>query len=269
MPQTIQSHNLKAATLWESAGTSYDEISRGIADAIEHCVVRLDPKHGESILDVATGTGWTARRLAERGALVVGVDFGAALIEAAREITGRHGLNIEYRVEDAESLPFEDRRFDAVVSTFGVMFASRPEAVAAELSRVCRPGGRLALAAWTPQSSVVKMFAIVRGYMPPMPSPPPPSPFAWGLPERVRELLGDAFDLRFEHGVSFYREPSAESAWDTFVAGYGPVKSLAVSLDDEQRTKFRAQFINLHKEFATELGITMPREYLIAVGTRR
>jgi len=260
--------NQKTAAVWESGGTSYDEISRSIADAIEHCVVRLDPKRGESILDVATGTGWTARRLAERGALVVGVDFGAALIKAAREITGRHGLNVEYRVEDAESLPFEDRRFDAVVSTFGVMFASRPEVVAAELSRVCRPGGRLALAAWTPESSVVSMFTIVRGFMPAPPSPTP-SPFAWGLPKRVQELLGDTFALRFEQGVSFYREPSAESAWDTFVAGYGPIKSLAASLDEEQRSELRAQFVSLHQEFATELGITMPREYLLAVGTRR
>lgn len=264
----IGSHNEKAAASWAAAGASYDEISRGISDAIEHCAVRLNPAPGEAILDVATGTGWTARRLAEREARVVGVDFASALVEAAREIAIRRHLDIEFRVEDAESLSFEDARFDAVVSTFGVMFASRPESVATELARVCRPGGRLALAAWTPESSVASMFAVVRAFMP-SPSSGAASPFAWGRRERMRELLGDAFDLRFEDGVSFYREPDAQRAWSTFVNSYGPIRSLAAALDDERRAAFRTEFIALHERHATELGIAVPREYLLAVGTRR
>lgn len=265
---TVGSHNEKAASSWGAAGASYDEISRGISDAIEHCVVRLKPVPGEAILDVATGTGWTARQLAERGARVIGVDFAGSLVEAARDIAMRRHLDIEFRVEDAESLSFHDAHFDAVVSTFGVMFASRPENVAAELARVCRPGGRLALVAWTPESTVASMFGVVRGFMPAPPSGAV-SPFAWGRRERMRELLGDAFDLRFEDGVSFYREPDAQSAWNTFVNSYGPIRSLAATLGDERGATFRKDFIALHERYATELGITMPREYLLAIGTRR
>jgi hypothetical protein len=104
--------------------------------------------------------------------------------------------------------------------------------------------------------------------MPPPPSPPPPSPFEWGRVERIRELLGSAFELRFEQGISYYREPSAEAAWATFSTGYGPTRSLAASLDSERRDAFREDFIRFHAGFATELGICVPREYWLTVGIR-
>ena len=265
----IQPHNAKPASVWSSGGARYDQISRGIADSIEHCVLRLNPQPSERVLDLATGTGWTSRLVAARGARVIGADIADDLIAAARERAQMEGLGIEYRLGDAENLPFEDGEFDGVISTCGIMFASRPEAAAAEIARVTRKGGRIALTTWLPDSNLFKMFLVMKPYMPPPPNPAPPSPFEWGKAERVRELLGNAFDLRFERGTSFYREPSGEAAWNTFSTSYGPTKSLATNLDEGRRAELRRDFIAFHDGFPTELGICVPREYLLTVGIRR
>jgi SAM-dependent methyltransferase len=264
----IQPHNARAATVWSSGGRAYDQISRGIADAIEHCVLRLDPQPGERVLDLSTGTGWTSRLVARRGAAVVGADIATDLLDTARTIAHNERLPIEYEVGDAEALPFADESFDAVISTFGVMFASRPDAAAAELARVCRRGGRIALATWTADGNVFEMFKVMRPYMT-VPNPAPPSPFEWGRPGRVRELLGDAFSLRFEQGVSYYREPSADAAWRTFSTGYGPTRMLAESLDVNRREALRADFTAFHAGYKTELGVCVPRTYLVTIGERR
>ncbi len=265
----IQAHNEKPASVWNSGGGRYDEISRGIADSIEHCVLRLDPKPGEKVLDLATGTGWSSRLVARRGAQVTGADISSELIAFAAERAKAEGLNITYQVGDAEKLPFADSEFDAVISTCGVMFASRPEAAAAELARVCRKGGRMALTTWLSDSNLFKMFMVMKPYMPPPPRPAPPSPFEWGRTERITELLAKDFDLAFEKGVSFYREPSAEAAWETFSNGYGPTKALAASLDEDRRAELRYDFIAFHAQFPTPLGICVPREYWVTRGIRR
>src|SRR4051812_3314895 len=135
---TIEPHNERPAKVWSSGGSNYDAVSRGIADSIEHCVLRLNPQRNERILDLATGTGWTSRVVARRGAVVTGVDIATALLEAAERQAAAEQLPIRYVEGDAERLPFEDASFDAIVSTYGVMFASRPEAAAKELARVCR-----------------------------------------------------------------------------------------------------------------------------------
>lgn len=266
---TVQPHNQKPAAIWSSGGRNYDQISRGIADSIEHCVLRLAPQPGERILDLATGTGWTSRLVARRGASVVGADIASELLEAARVNAQQEGLDIQYQLADAESLPFDNGQFDAVISTCGVMFASRQEAAAAELARVVRRGGRVALTTWLPDSNVFKMFQVMKAYMPPPPTPAPHSPFEWGSTERVRELLGAAFDLKFEKGISYYREASAQAAWDTFSSSYGPTKSLAATLDDERRAQLQRDFIDFHAQFATELGICVPREYLLTLGVKK
>jgi SAM-dependent methyltransferase len=265
---TIETHNERPAAVWSAGGSRYNNISRGIADSIEHCVLRLNPRAGERILDLATGTGWTSRVVAQRGAVVTGADIAVDLLEAARANAQAAKLPIDYQIGDAEKLPFEDASFDAVISTCGVMFASRPQAAARELARVCRPGGRIALTTWVSDGNLFKMFQVMKRYMPPPPSPAPPSPFEWGNPDRVRDLLGPAFDVRFERGVSYYREPSAEAAWETFSTGYGPTKTLADSLDADRREAFRADFIAFHAGFPTPLGICVPREYWLTVGHR-
>lgn len=265
----IRSHNATPSATWSSAGGAYDEISRGILDAIEHCTNRLAPPPGGHVLDVATGTGWAARRLAERGFQVTGVDFAPDMLAAARELAGARKLDIAFELGDAEALPYPDATFDAVVSSFGIMFVQRPEDAAAEMARVCKPGGHIALAVWTPDGNVFEMFKIMKAYMPQPAGTPPPSPFEWGRPERVRELLGAHFDLAFEHATSFYREPDGRAAWRTFVEGYGPLRTLAGKLDEDNRRALERDFVAFHDGFATDLGVCVPRDYIVAAGTRR
>ena len=112
------------------------------------------------------------------------------------------------------------------------------------------------------------MFEVMKRHMPTPPIPAPRSPFEWGRTERIQELLGTTFDLRFEKGVSYYREPSGEAAWETFSTGYGPTRSLATALDPERRARLREDFIAFHEDFPTELGICVPREYWLTIGTR-
>jgi SAM-dependent methyltransferase len=265
----IQLHNLRAAAIWNAGGDAYEEISRGIADSIDHAVRRLAPSPGERVLDVATGTGWTARSVARSGAIVSGVDLGVDLVAAAHNRTRAEGLNVDYRVGDAEALAYDDATFDAAISTYGVMFASRPEAAAAELARVTRPGGRLVLTTWRPDSSVFGMFRVMREYMPPPPDPAPPSPFEWGREDRVAALLGEAFDLEFESGTSVYRVADGETAWSAFVHGYGPTRTLAANLDEKRRADLQRAFVEFHENFRDGAEIVLPREYLLSYGTRR
>ncbi len=267
--KTVRPHNAVPSATWSSAGRAYDEVSRGIADAIEHCINRLAPEPGDRILDVATGTGWTARRLADRGFKVTGVDFAPDVVAAARDFAGTRGLDIAFDDGDAELLAYPTGAFDAVISTFGVMFVQRPADAAAELARVCRPGGRLALATWTPDGNVFEMFKVMKAFMPAPAGTPPASPFEWGRPERIAELLGDDFDLTFEHGTSYYREPDGLTAWETFSTGYGPLRTLVARLDEAACQDLKRKFVAFHAHFATELGICVPRDYLIVHGVRR
>jgi SAM-dependent methyltransferase len=257
MPSVL-SHNQRAGATWGSGGAAYDVISESIADGIDHVVNRVWPTDGERFLDIATGTGWTARRLAARGAVVTGIDIGEGVIEAATRLAP----TITFEVGDAEALQFPDGGFDGVTSTFGVMFVSRPEVAAAEMARVTREGGRLGLVTWLPGGAVEDIFLTMRPFMPPPPANPPPSPFAWGREERVRELLGEAFDLTFERGTTVLRVPSGQVAWDIFVTGYGPTKTLAAALDPEQRGALERAFVAMHEKHRIPTGVAMPREYL-------
>src|SRR6187431_365514 len=150
MTDAVQPHNQKAQSVWNSPAGRYDEISRSIADAIEHAVERLQPKSGEQILDLATGTGWGSRIIAQRfpGVRLTGADIADQMLDHARSAARKQELDIEYLHADAEKLPFADGAFDAVISTFGVMFTGKPEAAAAELARVVRKGGRVVLSTW-------------------------------------------------------------------------------------------------------------------------
>jgi ubiquinone/menaquinone biosynthesis C-methylase UbiE len=261
----ILPQNKQAADGWNAGGADYDRISRQIADAIEHCVDRLDPKPGESILDVATGTGWTARRTSARGARVTGIDFSVDLVRAACRLD--QSASAYYRVADAEALPFADGEFDAVVSTFGVMFCSDPVKAAAELARVCRPGGRLALTSWEKHGGAYEMFKIIEHHNPQQASRST-SPFDWSDPERLRALLGDKYDLGFEQAVSFYREETAKQAWEAFSQGFGPVRSVLARLDQGAATAFRRDFETFHEQHRTGAGVLVPRPYVVTVGTR-
>jgi SAM-dependent methyltransferase len=266
---TIQPHNQKAAATWGSGGTAYDKISETIADSIEHVLNLLDVRAGEKVLDLATGTGWTARRLAQKGASVIGVDIGEGVIAAARDLAKAAGLDIDFRVGDAEKVDLPDAAYDVITSTCGVMFASRPEEVAKELARLCRPGGRIGLTTWPPTSTLAKMFQMMKPYMPPPPTPAPPSPFEWGRADRVKELLGRDFALKFDTGTTVLRMPSGEAVWDVFSKGYGPTKALYQNAAD-RREDLHRDFVAFHDAYRNaDFGVAMPREYLVTVGTRR
>jgi SAM-dependent methyltransferase len=263
--QSIRPHNQQAAATWSAGGRDYDKISEHTADAIEHLVRRILPHSGERFLDIATGTGWTARCLAAHGADVVGIDLGEGVVEAAKALAP----SIDFRVGDAESLEFEDESFNGVTSTFGIMFAARPEDAAKELTRVCKKGGRIGLLTWQPGGAVEGLFGVMRPYLPLPLSPVPPSPFEWGRRERVQALLANAFSLKFETGTTTLRAPSGQAAWDLFIAGFGPTKTVAATLEPRRRAEFRHDFIQFHEHFCGELGVAMPREYLVTVGVKR
>ncbi len=203
--------------------------------------------------------------MAAHGADVIGVDLGASVIEAAKIL----GPSIDFRVGDAEALEFDNESFDGVTSTFGIMFSARPEDAARELTRVCKKGGRIGLLTWQPGGAVEGLFGVMRPYVPLPSSPVPPSPFEWGRRERVRALLGNAFDLKFETGTTTLRVTSGQAAWDMFIAGFGPTKTVAASLEPGRREAYTRDFIEFHERFRGELGVAMPREYLVTVGIKR
>ena len=199
----------------------------------------------------------------------MGVDIADELLGAARSLAAREGLDIEYQHGDAERLSFRDAELDAVISTFGVMFASNPGAAAAEIARVVKPGGRVVLSTWTADGNVAAMFGVMKPLLPAAPTPPTPSPFAWGRVETLRELLGASFELSFEQGTNCFRYASGASAWELWREHYGPMKSLSDRLDDERREQFVRALSAWHETFATPLGYEQPRTYVIARGVRR
>jgi ubiquinone/menaquinone biosynthesis C-methylase UbiE len=244
----------------------YQRITETITDIHDVVLERLGPEAGDRWLDLATGTGAVAERAAAAGADVTGLDLAPALIETAKERAGQLGLEIDYMVGDVERLPFDDASFDKVSSSCGIMFAPDHEASARELGRVTRPGGRIALANWTPTGGLAKMFKVMAPYQP---APPPSSPFDWGDEARVHELLGEAFELELEERVSTLRTPSAEAYWELFSTSYGPTKTLADSLGDRRENLHRDWVEFFEKNYKTNGEIAHTREYLLILGTRR
>ena len=149
--ERVLAHHQAAASIWGQGGRAYDDISFGISDALAHAAQRLSAQPQEQVLDLATGTGWSARNVARSGAEVTGVDISPELLSAARELSAHVRPVIRFELGDAERLPFADGRFDGAISTFGIIFAQDQERAASELGRVVRKGGRLVLAAWGAQ----------------------------------------------------------------------------------------------------------------------
>ena len=177
----VRPHNATPSATWSSAGRAYDEVSRDIADAIEHCIERLAPKAGHHTLDIAAGTGWTARRIAERGLDITAMDFARGVLEAAKDFATVRYFKITFEQGDAEAMHYAENTFDSVISTFGVMFVQRPKAEGRELARVCKPGGKLVLAIWARDSNVFQMFKVMKAFMP-QPAGTPHHPLSgWGI----------------------------------------------------------------------------------------
>jgi SAM-dependent methyltransferase len=256
----------KQSVVWGSG--PYERISEHLAIAHDHLLRAVDLVSGDRWLDVATGTGEIAVPAAKAGASVTALDLAPELIETARRRAARAGVEARFDVGDAERLPYPNASFDVVSSGFGVMFAPDQRAAAAELARVCRPGGRLALLTWHPSLGVAELFKVMARYMPPRPEGVG-DPFAWGDRDRVSELLGDAFELRYEEGDCPQPGRSADEVWELFSTSYGPTKALADSFDAERRAALRADWRAYFEQFRNGDGISQPRPYLLVLGTRR
>lgn len=256
----------KQSVVWGSG--PYERISEHLTIAHDHLLRAVEPRPGERWLDVATGTGEIAVRAAGGGASVTGLDLAPGLIETARERAREAGVDLALAVGDAERLPYPDATFDVVSSSFGTMFAPDHGAAATELARVTRPGGRLALLNWHSSRGVAEFFQVMAAYMPPR-QDGVGSPFAWGDPNHVSELLGDAFELRYEEGDCPQRGASAQEIWDLFTTAYGPTKALAESLDVQRRAALRRDWLGYFERFGNGEGISQPRPYLLVLGTRK
>jgi SAM-dependent methyltransferase len=246
----------------------YERITNTIRDIHALVIERVDPKPGERVLDAATGTGAVAILAAQRGADVVGMDLAPVLIETARERAAQEGVSVQFDVGDAEEMPYEDASFDVVTSTCGVMFAPDHEAVASELARVTKPGGRIALACWTPEGGLAQMFGMMRPFLPPPPEGAG-SPFGWGDEERVRGLLGGAFELEFSEHDSILRTKDGEEYWELFSTSYGPTKSAYETLDDERKEEFHRTWVEFFEQRREGDEVVHHREWLLTLGTRR
>jgi SAM-dependent methyltransferase len=206
-----------------------------------------------------------ALRAARTGAEVTGVDLAPALIEAARKNAAAQGLQVRFQTGDAEALPYQDASFDVVCSAIGTQFAPDHRAVARELGRVCRPGGRLGLACWTPTSGIADMFKLMAPFMPP-PAPGVGDLFDWGRPEYVQQLLGEDFELGMQERDSVLYADSGEQVWQLFSTAFGPTKVLAESLDEERREQLHRKWVELYETYRVGDRIQQSRTYLLIIG---
>jgi len=241
-----------------------------IMDVAESLVEALDIVPDERVLDVACGSGNGAIAAARRSwGNTVGVDYVPALLERGRERAAADRLEIEFVEGDAESLPFEDGEFDVVLSIFGAMFAPDQEKAAAELLRVCKPGGRIGMCNWTPEGSVGRMFQTVAGHAPPPPGVP--SPLAWGSEERLRELFGDGVsELRVEERRAREAFRSADHFVDFFRTYFGPIKVAFERVGADGGEALAADLRNYIEADRIEdpRAIVVEPEYLQVIATR-
>lgn len=238
-----------------------------LADALCEAV-GLRP--GSAVLDVATGTGHVALAAARRFCAVTGIDYVPALLQEARARAGAENLQVEFREADAEELPCADGSFDYVLSAIGVMFTADHQRAANELRRVCRSGGVIGLANWTPAGFVGQMLKLVGRHVPPPPGVRPPT--RWGTEEGVRELLGSGTaELAFTTASVTQHFPSAEFFADFFLNYYGPTLKASQALTREGRSAFRDDLIALAaaSNHATDGTLASDWEYLVTVATKQ
>ena len=258
----------KLRATW-SAG-DFGQIAKYYAKDAEDFIKRLDLKPGMTVLDVACGTGNLAIPAARLGANVTGVDIAANSVEQARQNAKAEGLNAKFDEGDAEALPYDDASFDAVVTMFGAMFAPRPELVASELKRVCRPGGVIAMANWTPSGFIGQMFKITSSHVPPPPGMP--APVLWGVEERVRERLGEGIsklDTKLQKITWVFPFSPAEVV-EHFRLYYGPAQKAFGFLGEEKGAALRKDLEELYTTHnqATDGTTKVEAEYLEVVARR-
>lgn len=251
---------------WEAG--DYGAFAERVTEMSSRLVERVGVTTGSAVLDVACGLGNTALAAARRGADVVGLDLTAKLIEEARTRAAAAGLDVRWIEGDAESLPFEDGRFDFVLSTFGVMLAPRHEVAAAELVRVCRPGGIIGTCNPTPDGWAGRFIALMASYLPPQPSAAS-APWLWGTEAHLERLLGSAgVDLTFERQTVVLEFASVEDGVRFFETNFGPLDMTRRKLTLRGRwDALRSEVAALMASFnQAEDRLRLPLDYLMAVG---
>ena len=229
----------------------------------------VDLEAGERVLDVAAGNGNAALAAARRGGIVTASDYVGALLDRTEARAAAEGLTIERWEADAEALPFEDDTFDVVLSTFGVMFTPQPIVAMAELLRVCRPGGRVGLASWTPQGFVGQMFRMVGRYVPPPTGVP--SPLEWGTKARIGELLGTDVASIGAHTREFvFRYRSSRDWLRAFRDFYGPVLKAFAALAPAEQIALERDLLALADAHNTSTtgALRVPSEYLEVIAVK-
>jgi SAM-dependent methyltransferase len=255
---------LKQRTRATWAAGDFPEVARlTLWDVGERLVRRVGIGRGEDVLDVACGTGNAAIRAAQAGGRTTGLDLTPELFDAGRILAKDAGVEIEWVEGDAEALPFANESFDVVLSTFGAMFAPRHQVTASELARVLRPGGRLGVCSWTPDSITGEMFRALGSFAP----PPPPfaePPLLWGDEKHVRELF-DGTGIRLEfatESVPLTQFPSAEAAVDWNEENFGPMIMLRAYLEPQGKWQAcRQRLLDLYDPDADA-------QYLVVTGRK-
>ncbi|WP_436498624.1 class I SAM-dependent methyltransferase [Actinokineospora sp. HUAS TT18] len=269
MTDTLSFDEIKAKQqkVWSSG--DYGKIAWITVPLADTLVEAADIRPGARVLDVATGTGHVALAAARRFCEVTGIDYVPALVESARRRAEAEALDIDFREADAENLPFDDDSFDYVFSAIGVMFTADHQRAADELVRVARPGGRVAVASWTPTGFIGQLLKTVSRHAAPPPGAMPPT--RWGTAETMRELLGDRVSsLNTTTATVAQRFPSAEHFADFFLTHYGPTHAAAGRLDDDGKRAFRDDLIALAttSNRSTDGTLVSDWEYLVVVADK-
>jgi len=242
-------------------GTTLQIVGEQLCEAI-------DIRAGQKVLDVAAGNGNVSLAAARRGCDVIATDYVPALLEKARERAAAERLQIDCREADAEALPFKDRSFDVVVSTFGVMFTPDQQKAADELMRVCKSGGKIGLANWTPDGFIGQLFKTIGKHLPPPAGVK--SPALWGTPVRINELFGShASSIKAEPRNFVFRYRSPQHWLDVFKTYYGPLLKAFAALQPPAQTALASDVIALIERFnrSGDGSMVVPSEYLEVVVT--
>ncbi len=244
-------------------GTTLQIVGEALAEAV-------DMSSGQKVLDVAAGNGNFTLAAARRWADVTATDFVPALLARAEERAAAERLEVTYKMADAEDLPFAHASFDVVGSTFGVMFTPNQEKAAAEMARVCRSGGKIGLANWTPDGFIGALFKVIGRYMPPPTSVR--SPALWGTRARLDEMFGAAArDIHVAEKTFAFRYLSAEHWLEVFRTYYGPLHKTFAAIDPELQASLERDLKDLVGQFnvAADGTMVVPADYLEVVITRR
>ncbi|EHR05865.1 class I SAM-dependent methyltransferase [Bradyrhizobium sp. WSM471] len=230
----------------------------------------LDLRAGSKVLDVAAGNGNATLAAARRWCDVTSTDYVPALLERGQERAAADHLTVEFREADAEALPFADASYDVVLSTFGVMFTPDQDQAASELARVCKSGGKIGLANWTPQGFIGQLFKIIGKHLPPPAGVK--SPALWGTQARLEEMFGGAAsEISAEPRMFVFRYRSPDHWLDVFKSYYGPMLKAFAALDETSQAALRHDLMTLLGEFnhADDGTVVVHSEYLEAVITKR